>query len=287
MVERLKTAIEKARQIREQADQRPYGPGVAPAAVPGAGTGDAAVPATQDAVTALWQRLEEVVPSEPRLRRERIVTHTKSDLAHVSFDHLRTRILKTLSSNGWTRVGITSPTKGCGKTFVAANLALTLARQPDLRTILMDMDLKAPSLADRLGLRDQRRLAWLLTQDAELEAHMLRIGQNLALGINTERVRNSAELLMERRTSDVLASMIARLRPDVVVYDLPPMLQTDDTIAFLPNLDCVLVVAAAGQTRPDQIDACEQLLEGNSHFLGVLLNKSPAPSEDTYGYGYA
>jgi len=93
------------------------------------------------------------VPLDTRhLIRNRLISATREDPAHVAFDVLRTKLVATLRARGWHRVAITSATPDCGKSFVAANLAISLSRQSGLRTVLMDMDLRRPSLATMLGI---------------------------------------------------------------------------------------------------------------------------------------
>lgn len=290
MVERLKEAIEKASRERQQAvaeapGSQPGGAAPAPGA-PGAGPGAVPSAGGDAARDALWAALEPVAPPPRRLLRNRVIAADRTDPAHVAFDVLRSRLIKAFRDNGWSRLAITSPTKGCGKTFVSVNLALSLARQPDLRTLLLDMDLRAPAVAQTLGLRGRWPLQEFLTGALPAERYLRRIGDTLALGMNSERVRDAAELILERRTPAILAETVRRLAPDMVIHDLPPMLVNDDAFAFLPNVDAVLLVAGAGETRADQIDACEKLFEGNVAFLGVLLNKVTDSSEDGYGYGY-
>ena len=112
-----------------------------------------------------------------------IVTH-REDPVGLLYDHLRTRLLQALQERGWTRVAVTAPTRGCGATLVAANLALALARRPSGRTVLIDMDLRAPSLAALFGVADPGRLRDVLTGAQPMESHFLRLGQTLALGLN-------------------------------------------------------------------------------------------------------
>lgn len=271
MVERLKHAIEKARALREAetVDLRTADPVAAPRPPAASGAAPVVTP-----TTAFWSSLRELKINPERLIRSRIVTHDKSDVAHIPFDLLRTRLIKVFRDNGWKRVAITSPNKGCGKTLVAANLAFSLARQPDYRTLLIDMDLKAPEMARTLGQKDAPPLAWLLGGRTQPEAALTRIGANLALALNGERVRDSTELIQDEKTVKLLASIIARLDPDVVIYDLPPMLVSDDAIAFVQHVDCVLLVAAAGQTTAKDIESCERMFAGQVNFLGVLLNKA-------------
>ncbi len=281
MVERLKKAIDKARAHREQVLAGAVPPSASLEERP-RGTVEATVPADP----CPWAALEEVTLDPTHLKRRRVVSYQKNDPAHVVFDVLRTRLLKVFKDNGWSRLAVTSPTKGCGKTFVAANLALSLARQAECRTVLIDMDLKIPELAGTLGLTAPYSIERYLTGQTRPEAYFRRVGPNLALGLNTERVRDSAELIQEECTAQTLARMCELYRPDAVIYDLPPMLVSDDAIGFLPHVDCVLLIAAAGQTKAAEIEECERLLGETTNFLGVLLNKCEAKTSDAYQYGY-
>ena len=278
MVERLKHAIEKARAQRET-DAFPAARPLPAAEAPPS----AAAPALQEGATRrgrptpedqLWASLKEVRLRQPLVANRRIVTHDKSDPAHIAFDVLRTRMLKAFRDNGWNRVAITSPRKGCGKTFVAANLALSFARQPDLRTLLLDMDLKSPELTRTFAPEGAQPISWFLSGRSPLESAIVRYGENLAIALNGERVRDSAELIHDEKTGKVLAAMMTRMKPNVVICDLPPMLVSDDSMAFLPNVDCVILVAAAGQTTAKEIEDCERMFAGHTNFLGVILNKA-------------
>lgn len=302
MVERLKHAIEKARALREAEAQAQPAARVrgAAAALRAAEPVEADVfardpfggpepaparAAPKDPVAAFWASLREIALDAETLEGSRIVTREKSGPAHIPFDVLRTRLMRVFRDNGWTRVGVTSPRKGCGKTLVCCNLALSLARQNDLRTALVDLDLKAPMLARTFGVRSAPPIAWMLAGRSPIESAMVRYGHNLAIGFNGERVRDSAELIHDDATGRALATLTERLKPDVLIYDLPPMMVGDDVIAFLPHVDCILMVAAAGQTTPREIEECEAMLAGQTNFLGVVLNKAEYGAA-TEGYEY-
>ncbi len=272
MVERLKAAIEKAREQRGGALAQ--------------GAPAAAGPA-QGAPAGNWGRLAEIAPDPAALRRGRVVSWDRADPAYLSFDVLRTRLLSACRERGWTRIAITSPTQGCGKTTVAANLAFSLARQPETRTALIDLDLRAPRLAALLGLREKIDIAAYLEGRTPHETALRRLGDNLALGLNTERVRNSAEMLQNTRTADILRDMTRWLSPDLTLCDLPPLLVSDDAIAALTHVDATLLVVAADETTPRQIEDCERLLGENANFLGVVLNKCRAEATATQYYDYA
>lgn len=273
MVERLKIAVEKARQQRAEA---PAGPIVTPRAAP--------PPASDEAATLSWEALDPVELDPRHLERNRVICHAKTDPAHVAFDVLRTRILRVFAKNGWTRLGITSPSKACGKTFTAANLALSLSRQRDCRTVLVDMDLRAPALARTLGVGSIEPISWFLRGDAQVTSHLRRVGDNFALALNENKVADAAELVQAAKTAEVLETMIADLAPDIVIYDLPPMLVCDDVLGFTPNLDCVLLVAGGGRTKAAEITECERLLADQTQLLGVMLNRAEGVSTASYGY---
>lgn len=283
MVERLKIAVAKARAARERSADPT-------SAMPPEGAGNPGAPSPGEPqlsvknAAAAWEALEPVALDPAHLERQRIITHGRKDVAHVAFDVLRTRILQVFQKHGWTRLGITSPDKGCGKTFVAANLALSMSRQPDICAVLMDLDLRAPGLAKVLGIARPEPISWFLRGDIQSEEYLHRAGHNLALGLNGERVRDAAELILAPQTALALDAMRRSLVPDIVIYDLPPMLSCDDVLGFLPQLDCVLLVIGGGRTRPGQVAECERLLADQTHLLGVLLNQAEGADPTRYTY---
>ena len=101
-----------------------------------------------------WDRLGSIPVKEAHLEEHRVISASRHNPAHVAFDVLRTRLVQGLAEKGWRRVVITSPTKDCGKTFISTNLAISLSRQERLRTVLMDLDLRNPSVAPLLGVED-------------------------------------------------------------------------------------------------------------------------------------
>jgi protein-tyrosine kinase len=231
-----------------------------------------------------WLALQEITLDPRSLRRERIVTRDKSDPAHIAFDALRTRLLKALHDNRWSRVAITSPTKGCGKTMVSCNLAFSLARQPETSCLLIDLDLRMPQLAERLGQRDDHAIEPFLLGEVAPRDYFRRDGANLAIGLNTARVWNAAELVQSRRVAATLAASLELYRPTVTIFDMPPMLTSDDVLAFLPNVDGVLLVVGGGATKAGEIEECERLMAEHTNFLGVVLNKAEDSGMPPYRY---
>jgi len=210
-----------------------------------------------------------------------ILGHSDAAVGRL-FDILRTQLLQALQERGWTRVAVTAPTRGCGATFVAANLALSLARRHAGRTVLVDLDLRAPALGERFGVQAPGAIRDLLTADAPMESLFCRVGRGLILGLNAQVEPDAAELLQSPATAQALEAMIDDLSPDVVIYDLPPVLESDDVLAFLPEVDGVLLVSDGSQTSAADIRDCERLFKDRTTLIGVVLNRAedrPTPKK--------
>ncbi|MDB5560939.1 MAG: chromosome partitioning protein [Hyphomicrobiales bacterium] len=220
-----------------------------------------------------WQAMSVLRLDLKRMAKNRVVTLERADPAHVAFDMLRTRIMKSLRQNNWTSLAITSPTAGCGKTTLALNLAFSFAKHKDLRIALLDLDLRRPQVAKILGMTPKYSTERFLKGECPVGHFFVRHGDNLAIGASGESVPNAAELLQDRRTARTLDGLRKLLRPDLVIYDLPPMLANDDLMGFLPNVDCTLLVAAAEQSKLAEVDVCERELAEDAKLLGVVLNK--------------
>ena len=233
----------------------------------------------------VWDSLIKIGLHETFLAGNGVFTDSKQNAASSYFDILRTRLLQAMQERGWRRIAITSPTHDCGKSFVAANLAFSLARRPSSRNVLIDLELRAPRLERLLGLQDIGPLEEYLTGEQPLESHFIRYGQTLALGLNSAPVPHASELLQEPSTLHTLDAMITQLDPQIVVYDVPPLLVSDDVLALLPAVDAVLLVVDGTSTTAEEVKACEKLLEGSCPLMGVVLNRAQDYNLSRYVYG--
>ena len=281
MVERLKAAIEKARTERERVEREPAGAGPGSAAGPASGAADP-VARTGGALADL----PEISVPPATAGDSRLVALDRRAPANAAFDLLRTRLAGVCAANNWRRIGVTSPTKGCGKSTVTMNLAFSFARQPGVTVALLDLDLKAPTLAAMLGQAGAPRpIAPLLEGRVAPAGHLVRLGDQLAVGLNTQPVRDSAELLAAPGTARAIAAVETALAPHVTLLDLPPMLVSDDVLTMRDRIDAFVLVVGAGISKARDIEACERLLEGST-LLGVVLNKCVDDLGAGYGEAY-
>lgn len=199
-----------------------------------------------------------------------------------AFDLLRTRLRQTTQEHGWKNIAIASPTQGCGSTFTAVNLALSLSRIAESRTVLMDFSLRNPQVANMLNIPAPGPMRDYLTGQAEIDEHLVKLSDTLALGLSDEPDHDASEILQAQQTSLTLKELHRSLEPELVLYDMPAMLTHDDVSAILPHLDGVLLVSDGTQTMGKQLAECERMLEGTVPLLGVVLNKARKDSISKY-----
>lgn len=229
----------------------------------------------EPAVADMWDSLALVLPDARTHATSGapLVDYHRDHPTAKAFDLLRTRLTQALRQHGWSRIAIVAPTTGCGATFTAVNLALSLARVPGSRTVLVDLDQRKPGVAKALGLSGDWPIGEFLMGRRLMEEHMIRCSDTLALALNTQRYENASEHLHDEVACAVLEDAEEELSPDVVLYDLPAMLEYDDLAAFLPQVDGVLLIADGTKTTKAQIEECERILEGQTELLGVVLNR--------------
>jgi len=271
-MERIQAAITKARAAREGRE----------------GTETGAAPqarkATPDSVREAWAALPQITPSRRQLEKHRIVT-SEGGREAAAFDVIRTRTLQQMRDNGWHRLAVTSPSASCGKSTVCLNLALSLTRQREVSVLVVEMDMRRPSLTRLLGMSQRHSTAAILSGEGTPAENGVRFGENLALFTMHDQVRNPSDILHGASVDTALAGLEATYAPTVVIFDMPPLLVNDDTLAFLHNVDSALLVAAAGTTTISEIDTCERELAAHTAVMGVVLNKCRYMGRD-YGSDY-
>jgi len=234
----------------------------------------------------LWGILHEQEPGKDQhiLEGSQAAEDFRATEVSRAFDLLRTRLRQTAKQNGWINIGIASPTKGCGSTFTAANLAASLSRVPSSRTVLMDFNMRAPGIAKVLDMDSSQsgNLRDFLAGDVAISDYIQRVSDTLAIGLADTAQEDAAEILQDPATAASLAEMRAALNPDIVLFDLPPLLPFDDTSAFLPQLDGVLLVSDGTQTMAKHLAECERVLGNQVPLLGVILNRARASSIERF-----
>jgi exopolysaccharide/PEP-CTERM locus tyrosine autokinase len=170
---------------------------------------------------------------------------------------------------------VTSASAGEGKTITAINLAISIASEIDYTVLLVDTDLKRPSIHKYLGIETEYGLSDCLTGKAELSDVMIKTGIGklvfLPAGNATE---NAAELLSSERMKMLVNEMKHRYKDRYIIFDSSPLLLTSDAIPLSNYIDGVLLVIQASRTTPKDASLAVSQIKG-SNILGVVFNNVP------------
>lgn len=232
------------------------------------------------------------VPMEPSrrlvvdwsaLRENRIVDGADSRPAAQAYRMLRTQVLQRARAHRLSTIGVISAANGEGKTLTAINLALGLAAEPNQFVLLLDLDLRRPSIAQTLRLPVQTGMEAWFAGSAKLEDLWcgLEGAERLFVMPTLAAVSESSEALARISTTRMLQDLKERDPGRLMIIDLPPVLLSDDAITLAPQLDAVVLVVTEGRTRREDVSRVLELL-GNTRVIGTVLNKSTESERRAY-----
>ena len=219
--------------------------------------------------------------NEAHLEDNRIITQKVSRESRA-FDVLRTQVLQEMDKNGWQSLGITSPTPRCGKTTIACNLAISIARLADRGVVLVDLDLAAPAVASCLGLHCEAGMADVLQGMAAPTEIMLNavVGSASFLVVPGKgSMSHPSDLLASQLMVNTLQTLKREFRNRIIIIDLPSVLNGDEVISVLPRIDVALLVTSAGRSKVADVRDCRKFLE-KTPVVRVIVNKQTPFKDD-------
>lgn len=229
-----------------------------------------------------YTETKRVETSEALLRNNRVIAGFENEPVADIYKILRTKVLQKMRALRVNTLAVTSSTQGGGKTLTAVNLAISIALDSNQSVLLVDFDLRRPSVHEYFGITPERGLSDYLLDHVPLSQLMINPGiDRLVLLPGGKRLAHSSELLSTPHTISLLDDMKKRYADRYIVYDLPPLLVTDDALVSLPCMDSVLLVVEEGIDTPDDVKHSLQLLE-HRELLGTVLNKSEDSSKTEY-----
>lgn len=218
--------------------------------------------------------LSRIIELDPRvLERERILPPGAGGPNGGAYKMLRTQVLRRLDELGANSLAVVGAAAGTGKTLTAVNLAIAIAADLDRTALLVDLDLRKPSVHQRLGMQCKIGIEDCLRRGQPLKDAMTRIFgyERLVVLPARERCEDSSELLASKRTQDCIREMRERYKDRVLIFDLPPVLQADDALAFSKHVQAALVVVGEGRTQRADVARTIELLR-NLPIVGTVLN---------------
>jgi Mrp family chromosome partitioning ATPase len=282
-MERIRRALELARAEREAirraggTPNRPV-PDMVPMLV------DTPV-AQESSANEPFRNTLELTPNIEAIRRNRLLEPGLVGVVAEGFRMLRTQVTQRMQQRGWNTLAVLAPTAGDGATTVALNLAMAISADPKRSALLVDFNLRHPGVAAALGIPGEPGVEQCLMNEYRIPEVFVRIKgyDHLMIAPAAAPVAQSSELLASEKARNLVADLKTRYKDRIVIFDLPPMLGSDDALSFVPLVDAVLLVIAEGRTRIEDVRRCFELLKDRP-VIGTVLNQSRAGAGAQYAY---
>jgi len=208
------------------------------------------------------------------LKQQRLIGGVEDVRWTEAFRQLRTRVLQLLHSKGWNTLLVTSAEEQTGKSCIAVNLAISLSMEMDHSVLLVDADLNKPSLHNFFGIPQNRGLSDYLNDQCDIGDLLINPGlPKLVLLPGGRGLFNASEMLGSRKMARLVGELKSRYPSRIIIFDVPPLINRSDTLAFSPYIDTALMVIEEGRSKKSQVKQALQNLS-STPVLGTILNKS-------------
>ncbi|MEI8372298.1 MAG: polysaccharide biosynthesis tyrosine autokinase [Planctomycetota bacterium] len=200
-----------------------------------------------------------------------------------SIDTLRTTLMLSEELRGMSVLAVTSAAKHEGKTSIASQMALSLARATGQRVLLVDGDMRSPDIHRVFDIPRSPGLAEILHEECSVaESIVTTYGENVHLLPGGKMAASPHRLLGDDKWSSVLAELKAQYR--YVVIDTPPVLAASEALVLAKTADATLVCVMRDVSRTDHVrQVCERLVAAGARPVGAVLNGVPSHN---YAYRY-
>ena len=220
------------------------------------------------------------------LRNNRLVSHFDGNLISDQYKIIKTKILQKTEKEGLNTILITSAFAGEGKSLTSANVAISLAKETVHTVLLVDADLRKPSLHKLFGLQTEAGLSDYLLEGASLPDLFINPGiDRLLLLPGHLYIENSTEVFGAPKMERLVHELKSRYLERYIIFDSPPLIESADSLILSKYVDGVILVIEAGKTQIQHIEKALSLLEGKN-IIGLVLNKGEIPESKKYYYSY-
>ena len=185
---------------------------------------------------------------------------------------LRAQVLQRMKKLNMTTLVVTSARLGDGASTTAANLAISIALDVNQTVLLVDLNLREPTIHRKFGISPNKGIEDYLRSECELKDCLLNPGLKRMVVLPARASKgDAAEILSSPRMAALVKELRSRYADRIIIFDAPPVLESGETLGFLPNADGVLFVARSGHTTKAEVDRAADLLR-NYQVVGTLLN---------------
>ena len=214
-----------------------------------------------------------------------IVHNDPSSYEAEQFKILRTMILFPVSGIRPRTIMITSALPEEGKSFVASNLAVSMAQNINEHVLLIDGDIRKPSLHNSFGFRDVPGLSEHLSEGRPLSSLILQtMTHKLSLLPAGAPPHNPSELLSSESMSCLIQEVKERYHDRYIILDTPPPRLTAETGALSRQVDGIIVVINSEMTPKPMVEKLVEMV-GKEKILGIVMNRFDTRGSKYYAYG--
>lgn len=269
---RLKKALDKAREARGESGEA-MTMRIEPAPPP-EGTITGRIPQERDVgPLRLLYKSTKTMPCDASLLKKNNVISVCTEDEASTLKILRTQVLTRISEDGKKTLLITSANPGEGKTLTAINLAISFSHQLDKTVLLVDTDIRKPSMHKFFGLEDLPGLSDYLIGKCQIEDVLINPGLERFVLLPAGRpLTNSAELLGSSRMQALLREMKNRYRDRFIIFDSAPVLTSADPLVLAGLVDAILVVVEAEKTPREDVKKVFDMMRDRP-IIGTVFNK--------------
>ena len=207
------------------------------------------------------------------------------------FRTVRSLILYPSSGRLPRTILVTSVMPGEGKGFVCANLGIALSQDMEHHALVVDCDLRRPTLAQLFGLTNETGLVDHLQDDVDLSLLIRKTGQpKLSILPSGKPPQNPSELLSSGRMITFINKIAERYQDRIILFDSPPNIVASETSVLAKHLDGVILVVRHGASKKEDVKKLVDTL-GPENILGLVYNAYPENRMNILlnkkmGYGY-
>ncbi|HPQ42820.1 MAG TPA: polysaccharide biosynthesis tyrosine autokinase [Syntrophales bacterium] len=271
---KIKKALEKATDIRKDYIQDPYERKMnAPDELTSPTLTIEEQPVKRGKPKARYQYTKIQPVDFQKLIQNRIIPDCRINDTSDQVKILRTQILENMRSEGKNTLLVTSANPGEGKTLTAINLAISFSQQLDCTVLLVDTDLRKPSISTLFDLDIKMGLSDYLRGKAEIPDLLINPGiPGLVILPGGRPLPNSSEFLGAPRMESLVEEMKDRYPDRFIIFDSSPLLTSADPLTFSRFIDGILIVVEAEKTKREDLKRSLALLRDRP-VIGTVFNK--------------
>lgn len=241
---------------------------------------------TQNRSSIQYTHTKTFEPDPDVMSKNRIVAGYLGKPEAEVFRMLRTQVRRRMERCGARTLGICSARGSEGKSLIALNLAISMSLDVNQTVILVELDLRRPSICRTIGYAPELGLDDYLLECASISECLVNPGfERLVLLPARQPMARASEYLASPRMTELSEDLRERYPDRLVIYDMPPILTTDESIFFMKRLDACLFVVEEGRIGRKDVERALELLDRDI-LIGSVLNKASALYNKSYTYNY-